>query len=1144
MSISKRVFWLLVALALSVSAQETRGKVQGDVRDPSGAVVGGATVTLSNDLSGVRAVRNSNETGHYLFDFVIPGQYSVTVEAKGFRVFVQKNILMESSGDVTVNVNLVVGNAKETVTVEAAPVSVEFNTATMSNTVDTQLANTLPIISRNPYLLASLNPAIVMRSTTQQEPFHFWAANQMDIGGPSYNQNDIVLDGSPQMTSQKSSYTPPVDAVQEVSVQQSGVDAEFGHSAGGVIVMSEKSGTNQFHGTAYFLHRNPALNALADRITQTKNMTRQTSWGGTIGNPIKKNKLFNFFAYEGMRIGDPLTSLVQTVPSAAERNGDFSQQKNSQGALDVIYDPWTTQTSGNTATRTPFPNNVIPTARFDSTASKIMGMIWQPNAAGDPTTGANNFKATVGEKYPYWNFMDRVDYNISDKLKFFARYNQLHTTQTTTDPTGGSAARYGQGSLRNAQSGAGDLVWMINPSTVFDVHGSYNGLNDSFYDGDILYGESGLANLWGGNSWYKAYSSTLPQVYFPYINVTQGSGLTTSNQYYWLQTPQTYNMAAKLSKEIGSHYLKFGAEYRREMVDAATIYFMQFAFDPSTTANTYLSPNTALSGNGWATFLLGALDSSSSIVNQVQTIPMQHPRVNFLGFYVQDDYKITKRLTLQLGLRDEYSGAMTDPTNRLSRYLDLNQAIPEFSGSKAPTLPASVTAMRTGAPTYNGAWIFTDSSNRNSWNPPSVLLEPRVGLALRLNDKTALRTGWARYTVPTTLNSSFSILGSVSYPGYDATSTAVAALQGVPQETLSNPFPGGLVQSVGKSLGTYTNLGTTGTWYNQNIKYAGEDRINVSLQRQLPMRLIADATFYLALSHNLPYTYNMNMADPNIAYTYKNASTTTVANPFYGLLPATQMPGQLRTQATVSSSVLLTPYPQYSTLNQLLMSGEGDRYKSMQLSLKRPYTNGMTLTLGYNYNREQTQGFYNDIATYAHQFTWIPAATSRHRLTGAAVYELPFGKGRKLMANANRVVDGMLGGWALSGIFTYNSGKPIRLGAAVVNGDPALSSPTRNLWFDTSKISVLPSYTVRTNPIQYDDLLGPRYVNLDMSLAKRFQITERAHFELRVEGYNMDNHLTLAAPVTTIGNTNYGKCIAESSGVYGRQVQFSGRVIF
>ena len=376
------------------------------------------------------------------------------------------------------------------------------------------------------------------------------------------------------------------------------------------------------------------------------------------------------------------------------------------------------------------------------------------------------------------------------------------------------------------------------------------------------------------------------------------------------------------------------------------------------------------------------------------------------------------------------------------------------------------------------------------------------------------------------------------------TSTVVSSLQGVPQATLSNPFPGGLVLPVGKANGTYNGLGDSDSWYNQNIKPASEDRINISVQRQLPGRLVVDASFYVAYSHNLPYTYNLNMADPNIAYTYKNATTAVVANPFYNLLPANQMPGQLRTQPTVSTSALLTPYPQYGTLNQLLMSGEGDHYRSLQFSVKRPYANGVTLTAGYNYNNEITQGYYNDIATYAHNFTWIPDATSRHRLTGAAVFELPFGKGRKMMANANRLVEGVLGGWGLTGLFTYNSGIPIRLGAAVVNADPALSNPTRNEWFDTSKISVLPSYTIRTNPIQYSDLLGPRYVNLDMSMAKQFKIKERIGFELRFEGYNVDNHLTLAAPVTTITNVNFGRSIAEATGRYGRQVQFSGRFMF
>ncbi len=295
---------------------------------------------------------------------------------------------------------------------------------------------------------------------------------------------------------------------------------------------------------------------------------------------------------------------------------------------------------------------------------------------------------------------------------------------------------------------------------------------------------------------------------------------------------------------------------------------------------------------------------------------------------------------------------------------------------------------------------------------------------------------------------------------------------------------------------------------------------------------------------NLPYTYNLNMADPNIAYTYKNATTAKVSNPFYNVLPADKMPGTLRTQSQVSVASLLVPYPQYGALNQLMMSGAGDHYRALQISVRRPYANGLTVMMGFNYNNELDQGYYDDIATYARNLTWIPAQTARMRLTGAAVYELPLGKGRRFLSHMNPVLDGVIGGWVVSSLFTYNSGTPIRLGGAMVNGDPALSGPTRNEWFNTSDVSLLPAFTARSNPTQYSDLVGPRIVNLDSTLGKQFRITERVRFELRFEAYNTLNALTLTDPVTSITSPNFGKVIDERTGFYGRQIQFSGHLTF
>ncbi len=1144
MTLLSRGFSLTLLLAVALTAQETRGRVQGSVRDPSGAVVAGAAVTLTNGDTGLTAAKSTNETGHYLFDMVVPGHYTINVAAAGFKSFVQKNVLVEVGGDITVDAAIAVGNASDTVTVEASPISVEFNTSTMSNTVDMRMADSLPEISRNPFMMVSLDPAVTVNSTTQQEPFHFWAASQFSIGGPTNTMNDIILDGSPNMTVAKSGYTPPQDAVQQTSIQQNGVDAEYGHSAGGVIGLITKAGTNEIHGTGYYMNRNPAMSALSDRTTFTTNLTRQNTYGGTIGGPIRKNKLFTFFAYENIKLANPYGSRIETLPTDAERTGDFSKQLNNAGALSVIYDPWTTQTNGSTVTRTPFAGNVIPASRIDPTSAKMMTYLWQPNNPGSGVTGANNSSNYLYDIYPYYNFMDRTDYNITDKLKFFARYSYLHTTETTSDYTGtNSVMRYFQGSTRNAVNASGDLVWTINPTTVFDVHTAYNGINDSFGSPSTVFGASGIASLWP-NNWYAAYMPANPQVYFPNINITSNGGslFSSSVTTYWEQTPQTPSAAAKISKNIGRHFLKVGGEFRKEEVDAVRPIFTQFTFDAGLTANTYNSPNTGVSGNGWATFLLGAMDGNSLS----ESIPFQHIKSTFFGYFVQDDFKINSRLTLNLGLRGEYSGPLVDSQYRLTRQLDLTTPIPALSGANAPQMPSAVTALRTSSPIYNGAWIFTDSNHPGNWDPPKLLLEPRIGMALRVNDKTAIRAGWARYVVPATLTNGFgsTLLGSVDYSGFSAITNSIAAIQGVPQETLSNPFPTGLVQPAGKSFGTYTNMGNSALWYDPNFKPQTDDRLNVSVQRQLPSHMVLDVTYYAQFGRNVPYTLNLNQADPNIAYQYGNATTAKVANPFYNLLPANQMPGTLRTQSTVAVSALLTPYPQYGALNQWFTPGAGDHYNSLQISARRAYSNGLTVMWGFNYNHEVAQGYYNDSATYARNLTWIPAQTSKARMTGAAIYELPLGKGRHFMNSVNPFIDGLLGGWGVSALFTYNTGVPIRLGSAVVTGDPALSHPTSGEWFDISKVSVLPAFTVRTNPVQYSDLVGPRLVNLDMTLGKQFRIVERVKFELRMEAYNALNAFTPAAPNTSIGNANFGKCIGALAGTSGRQVQLSGRFTF
>ncbi len=1132
-----------VAFCACLFAQDTRGKIRGVISDSSSAVVAGASVTLSNDNTGVAAQQAAGQTGQYLFDYVMPGNYTMTVEFQGFRKFVQKNILVQARGDVTVNATLEIGSSVESITVDASPVAVQFNNSSMGLTLDTKMTNNLPIIHRNPFLLASLNPSVVVRSSAEQSPFHHWAASQLDVGGNTNSKNDIVLDGSPSMTAQKSSYTPPMDAVQEVTLQQNAVDAEFGHSAGGLLSVQMKSGTNEIHGSGYYLGRNPALNAMANRVSRAKNLTRQHVWGGTIGSPIKKNKIFNFLSYEAWRTILP-QEVRNTLPTDAERTGDFSRTLNAVGGQRTIFDPWTTQSSGNTASRTPFAGNIIPASRIDPTSKIMIGDVWKANRPGVGTQGVDNFLTGYANRFKYWNISDRVDYNISDKWKVFGRYNQFRTFTIIDDFTGGAASFPVDGSKRHARTFSGDAVYTLSPTTVLNFRGAYNGIVDSFGVPSATLKPADLAKFWGSNSWYTPYLKDLPDIYYPGVNVgTQGSSTTLGKAGYWFQEPNSFNLESKMSRSQGRHYWKVGGEYRKERVTASRPRPMSFSFNPQMTANTFIAPiDTTRSGDGWASMLLGALDGNSNI----QSIPIQRPQVDFLGFFFHDDFKISQRLTLNLGLRYEYFTAMKDTSDRLSRFLDLTAPIAEFQGANTPQLPASALALRPGGgqPAYNGAWIFADSKTRSSWNAPKALLMPRLGLAWRINDKSALRIGFARYIVPSTLTDGLGILGSVPYPGFDALSATISPLLGVPQQRLSDPYPGGLVPVSGKGFGAYTNLGGGATWYQQDFKPTVNDRINVSLQRQLPGKILADVTYFVNIGRNAPYGYDLNAVDPRISFAAGNAVNAIVPNPFFNVLPAAKFPGQLRTQANIPVSQLLRKYPQYGALTETLRGALANRYQALQMQFQRPFTNGFNFVIGYNYNRERNEEFYDNVDAFTINPTFQPATNARQRVTGAAIYELPFGKKRKYMSGANRLVDGVLGGWSLSGLFTFNTGTFIRFGAFLVDGDPAISNPTQAKWFDTSKFKLQPAFTRRTNPLQYPGLTGPRFWNVDNTLGKEFPIVERVKFELKLEAYNLTNRFAADNPDTNVTSATFGRVISQMGGRFGRQLQFSGRFVW
>jgi hypothetical protein len=1135
------------AIVAALVAQDYRGRLQGIVTDASEAAVVGATVTLRNNGTGVTTTRLSGDTGAYLFDNVEPGTYTVSSEFSGFARQVQENVLVQTRADVTVNFNMKPGQLVETITVSASAVTLQFNSTTRELTVDRKMLMDLPVKARNPFTLALLDPAVVNRYFAERNPFFMWSSSLMDVGGNTTGKNDLLLDGAPIQIGPKGSYSPPMDAVQEFSIQQNSVDAEFGHSAGGTLSLSMKSGTNEIHGTAYYFGRNPSLNAVVNPITRTPNFIRNHIWGGTIGGPIKKNRLFSFFTYEGWRTKEPRDTL-RTMPTDLERTGDYSRSLNRSGGLRTIYDPTTTvlNVATNTATRQPFAGNIIPASRINPTARRFMQDIWGPNNAGDDLAGSNNFKASYPWPMKNANFSNRTDWNVGDKLKVFGRYSQFRTTldQGNYTPNNSRAMPNDNGGIMNSRNVAGDAVYTLSPRTVLNFRGSYSMLEDDYSAPEYAVGEAGLAEFWPNNPWYSPYVKDMPLIYYPNVVVSGGGGFGKGS--YWYQHPHHYAFSGKASHARGSHYLKFGAEYRYHVGIGIFPNLMNLNFYPDQTASTYLSPNTAVSGDGYASMLLGVLDQRTT----ARGIPFQTQRVPFIGTFIHDDWKISRRVTLNLGLRYEWESGPYDDRDIYSRFLDLNTPNAAMQ-QNPPVIPADLRAL--SAPKFNGAWIFSDENNRKPFVTQRTILLPRVGAAVRVNDKTAVNIGFARYVVPVVAGNgspgSARTLTSCTWCiGFSQISNPLPMVEGRPQASLSDPFPASsnpLQLPIGKSLGVYTNVGNAANWPDQDYRAQANDRVNFTIMREIPGSFKIDATWFMNFGRHVGHSRQNNMVNPDLTYGLKAQLSQNVANPFFNYLTPDVFPGNLRNPRTVTRGSLLRPYPHYGGLT---VEGIGDwrsRYQALQLRLQRSYTAGASVLFAYNYNQERNEAFFNDIAEYANQPFWLGSNNARHRLTMAGSYDLPFGKGKAIGNSMHPVLNGAFGGWQISGIYTYRSGEFLRFGAMeYLGGDPRIDNPGPQGWFNKEEFRVLPAFTPRTNPFQFDGLTGPVMWNLDGTVSKSFPIKENYKLEFRFEAYNLTNSLMWANPNMAVNNALFGRSTAQAQGNRGREMQYTLRFHF
>lgn len=1161
-----------VILAFSGLAfgQDYRGKVQGTVTDDGGAIIPGAKVVLHNDLTKVEVTTISNESGHFKFDFVEPGNYSLFAAKDSFKKTIQQNLIVRIQGDLTVDLKLAVGDVSASVTVEDVPASVQFSTSGTALTLDNKTLDQMPVRGRNPYNIITLDPSINggENNNGENRPYHHAYANEVDSGGQTFRANEVQLNGVALTSSYKVAYTPSVDAVKEVTFSRSIVDAEQGFSAGGTIALNMKSGGSQYHGAAYYYKRDPRFNAFGDptivRVAGANETnfrgTNLSMYGGNIGGPIIKKKLFFFSSFERWDDNRPITVKLN-VPTALEKAGDFSQSGVS------VYNPYTS--TSNTFTRTQFTGNVIPSSFWDPVGVKLLALMPLPNTPGQ----ALDWQGSKNEITQYWNASTRVDWNISEKLKAFFSYGQFQASPLETNPT--DAILFPRtGSNRYGLNFSSDVVYTLTSNTILNLRAAYFRLTDEAAVPDALLGEDGLRNLWGTNTFYSSLY-TSDQIYYPAIDVRDNGGTTyrfgRTGREFW-QHPEGYNGSFRVNTALKDHSLKYGGEYRVNRGKAARFEPLNFTLRSELTAirQSVSGTENLTTGSPWASFLIGALQNSSS----ARRVPIQEVVGQGYGLYFQDDWRVSRNLTLNLGLRWEFEPGPVDAQNRLSQRLDLTSPIPEVAATPPPAFDSRVVAILSElgqTPKYNGAWIFATADNRNAWRRRPTDFLPRLGFAYRLNDKSSIRAGWARYIQPSSrIRDS---LGDFvdAYTGYSTiTTTLNPTFTTTPANnfiaTLSNPFPTSgpgfnpVQLPTEQTLGRYTGLGNAVSFDEYDQRPPINDKFTAVYQREIWNKMVLSVDYFFNYGTRLPQLVDLNAVDPNYFYTHpRSAWDFSPTNPFRNYLTASVFPGALRNSSTVAASQLLRPYPMYQAINQTNTDLRKSMIQSLKIQVQQPAYKGLIFTIAYAINDERTKEALDDLALYRREFSWIPTDAARHRFTNVITLDIPIGKGRTFFSDAPKIVDYILGGWQLTDTTRYYSGRLLQFAnynpltgspstlRLTVSGNPVLANPTNDRWFDTSVFSAVNETTqrqIRTFPASFPGLVGPSTFQTDATLSKSFRIREGMKIEARFEVYNVLNNINWDNPNLTFGNALFGKVTAKRGAYVGREVQYGFRFVF
>ena len=1127
---------VLFAFLVSATAQDFRSTLQGTVADPSQASVANAAITLRNVDTGQDRAAVTNADGFYIFQFLLPGTYDLTVKAPGFRTSVEKGVTLALTQTLRQDVALLLGDTADTVNVIANIAVLDTDSTSLGTAIRSEIRDNLPLKGRSSLFMFTLTPGVVNnRYGEDTRPNDTITNIFFSANGAPVAATDVFVDGASNTVNVNrgvsiSQWVPSVDSIAEFKLEMGTLSAEYGRSGGSITNMVIKSGTNAIHGTAYHFLRNSALDAngfFARGQGRKLAAFSANTYGVAVGGPVLfpklydgRNKTFWFASFEGAREGNGQDNIL-SVPTAKMRTGDFSEVPQA------VYDPYTVATVNGTPTRTPFAGNMVPANRQDPVAQKIMPFWPAPNRpspnAAQPWVQNYGFSGKWPRNYDM--FVTKIDHRFSQAWNTFFRLNKGNGLLVFPNDFNGIATN-GRNVVNRPNLGASwGNTFLLNPSTTFDVRLGY-----AFGKEDNVPWSDGfdLSSL----GFSPQFINLTQRKAFPTIGVTGFNGLANSGLV--ADVGRTYVLQTNVSHQRGKHVFKTGADLRllygnffRNLNPSGTFSF----------SNAWSNGPSALTPAGntgfpMASFLLGLGGGSLANNNGVSILN------KYYGFFFQDDYRATSKLTLNMGLRYEYETPRTERYNRATRGFDITSASPAGASSR-------------GGLQYAGA----GSQPRGIYNPDRNNIAPRFGFAYTFMPKTVLRSGYALHYMP--------VVGSVDAVGFSTTTSVVTSQDAfTPKDRLSNPFPLGLAPATGNSLGLATLLG-------QNISYFDPSDVtpllhtwNVNIQREvfskslLQLGYVGSRGIHITSDPQTGISENINQV-PAQFLSLGRALLDTVPNPFAGRITVGQLAG-----ATVQRQQLLRPYPQFLNVTRNLPTYGNTVYHSFQGKFEQRLWHGLTTIVSYTYSKNM-----GDIGPYQNNYDRrieraVTSFDVPHRLTVTTSWDMPVGKGRKYMGNASKAVDLLMGQWNMATFSTFQAGFPLSFGVNQntlfltgaggqrpnVIGDPQSGitgtvNSRLGAYFNTAAFAQPPDFTFGNTGSRVGWLRNPGMNNINLTLTKQFIITERLKVNLRASSFNLMNHPVFGSPNTTFGALGqFGRISGQAN--LSRQSELVLRLIF